>query len=77
MPAVTARDLKFDVILVPEDEGFSAICLTADIASCGSTEEEALRMVTEAIELYIEGLSDSEIAALPTATHHRVTLRRG
>jgi predicted RNase H-like HicB family nuclease len=77
MPSVTARNHSFDVLVTPEDGQFSALCLTADIASCGRTEAEALTMITEAIELYVADLTDHEIATLPPSGCQPATLRRG
>jgi predicted RNase H-like HicB family nuclease len=48
-----------------EDEFFVAQCLNLDISSFGSTREEAVRHLKEAVELYFEGeLDDSAFAAV-------------
>ena len=49
---------KFHVVLQPEKEGgFSAfVPALPGCASQGETEEEAVRNIKEAIELYVEGL---------------------
>ena len=77
MATITARNHQFDVVITKESDQFSAVCLTASIASCGRTKQEALRMVSEAIELYIEDLTDAEIAELPKVSLEQVTLPRG
>ena len=40
-----------------EDEFFVAQCLNVDVSSFGSTREEALANLKEAVELYFEGES--------------------
>lgn len=48
---------KFHVVLQPEKKGFSVfVPALPGCASQGETEEEALRNIKEAIELYLEGL---------------------
>lgn len=37
-----------------EGDMFVSQCLEIDVASCGETEQEALAMLTEALELYFE-----------------------
>jgi len=41
-----------------EDEFFVARCLNVDVSSFGSTREEAVANLKEAVELYFEGESD-------------------
>lgn len=77
MATISARNHQFEVVVTKESDQFSAVCLTASIASCGRTEEEALRMVSEAIELYIEDLTDAEISELPKVSLEHVALPRG
>jgi antitoxin HicB len=49
---------EYDVVLVPEDEGGFSVSVPAlpGCASQGETREEALAMVREAIEGYLESL---------------------
>ncbi len=49
---------KFHVVLQPEKEGGFSVFVPAlpGCASQGETEEEAIRNIKEAIELYVEGL---------------------
>ena len=48
---------EYDVVLIPEDEGgFSVSVPRCRAVSVGETREEALAMVREAIEGYLESL---------------------
>jgi predicted RNase H-like HicB family nuclease len=54
--------MKLTVLLEPADEGgFCAVCPELDVASQGDTEEEALEMVKEAVELLLESAPREEI----------------
>jgi predicted RNase H-like HicB family nuclease len=44
-----------------EDDGFVALCNELDIASEGETVEEARANLTEAVELFFETASQTEI----------------
>jgi len=46
--------------LYREDSDYVAQCLDFDVSSFGSTKEEALTMLGEAVELYLEDELDSE-----------------
>ena len=48
-------------ILTREDGGFVALCPEVDVASQGSTVEEAKANLKEAVELFFECASESEI----------------
>lgn len=52
--------LGFQVVIFPEDEGFSVVAPGIGIADQGDTEEDALRHLKEGIELYLECLSPKE-----------------
>jgi predicted RNase H-like HicB family nuclease len=49
---------EFEVVLTPEDDGGYSVSVPAlpGCASQGETREEALAMIREAIELYLESL---------------------
>ena len=49
-------------IIEREDDGFVALCPDLDIASQGSTIEEARANLVEALTLFFETASPSEIA---------------
>jgi predicted RNase H-like HicB family nuclease len=49
-------------IIEREDDGFVALCPELDIASQGSTIEEARANLVEALTLFFEAASPSEIA---------------
>ncbi|MGD0903510.1 MAG: type II toxin-antitoxin system HicB family antitoxin [Terracidiphilus sp.] len=58
-------------ILSREDDGFVALCPDLDIASQGSTIEEARANLVEALTLFFETASSSEIARrLPAGRIH-------
>ena len=44
-----------------EDDGFVALCNELDIASQGETVEEARANLTEAVELFFETASQTEV----------------
>ena len=46
--------MRFTVTVWEEDDWFVAQCLEVDVASQGSTEEEALASLREALELHFE-----------------------
>jgi predicted RNase H-like HicB family nuclease len=48
-------------VLIREDDGFVALCPEVDVASQGSTVEEAKLNLREAVELFFECASKSEI----------------
>jgi predicted RNase H-like HicB family nuclease len=52
---------KFTVIIEKEDNGYVSLCPELDIASQGDTIEEARDNLKEAIELFLESASPSEI----------------
>ena len=51
----------FTAILIREDDGFVALCPEVDAASQGATVEEAKLNLREAVELFFECASKSEI----------------
>lgn len=52
---------KFTALIEKEDDEFVALCPEIDIASQGSTIEEAKENLKEAIELFFETASENEI----------------
>ena len=52
----------FTAIIEKEDDGYVSLCPELDIASQGSTIEEAKHNLIEAIELFLEVAEASEIA---------------
>ncbi len=48
-------------ILTREDTGFVALCPEVDVASQGMTVEEAKANLKEAVELFFECASDTEV----------------
>ena len=51
---MATRDLR--IAITKEDKYFVAQCLDVDVSSFGETEEEALKAVLEALELYFESI---------------------
>ncbi len=45
---------NFKYVIYQEDEFFVSQCLNANISSFGESQEEALRNLTEAVELYLD-----------------------
>ena len=56
-----ARVLNLTAWVIREGEEFVSICPELDVSSCGSTAEEARRMLNEALEGFLEVASDEEI----------------
>ena len=56
VPAEKSGKLLFHNLFIPEDGGFSAICLELDVASQGDTLEEARENIKEAVSLYLESV---------------------
>ena len=52
---------RLTAIIEREGNGYVALCPELDIASQGSTVEEARRNITEAVELFFETADSSEI----------------
>ncbi len=48
------KSFKFTSVIWKEKEGYVSKCPELGIASCGSSIEEALKNLKEAVELYIE-----------------------
>ena len=47
--------LTFTGLLLPEDQGFSALCPELDVATTGASAAEAKEMLLEAASLHVEG----------------------
>lgn len=52
---------QWTAIIETEDDGFVALCPDLDIASQGATIEEARANLVEALTLFLETASDSEV----------------
>jgi predicted RNase H-like HicB family nuclease len=52
---------QFTAIIEREGDGYVSLCPELDIASQGNTIEEARKNLTEALELFFEHASESEI----------------
>ena len=56
------QPLRLTAIIEREDEGFVSLCPDLDIASQGSSIEEARANLVEALSLFFETADPSEIA---------------
>jgi antitoxin HicB len=65
----------FDVVLCPEDEGGFSVLVPdlPSVATQGETREEALEMVKEAIEGYLEVMHEDGLP-IPTVEHGQVAV---
>ncbi len=54
---------QFTAIIEREHKGYVALCPELDVASQGDTIEEAHTNLREAVELFLETASESEIEA--------------
>ena len=59
---------RMTAIIECEDDGFVSLCPELDIASQGSTIEEARANLIEALTLFFETASPSEVARRAEAT---------
>jgi len=57
-----AQPLRLTAVIEREDEGFVSLCPELDIASQGSSVEEARANLVEALSLFFETADPSEIA---------------
>jgi predicted RNase H-like HicB family nuclease len=64
---------QFTAIIEREGDGYVSLCPELDIASQGSTIEEARKNLTEALELFLEHAPESEIEE---RTHNEVLVTR-
>ena len=61
MVTLMKTNRNFTAIIEREGDGFVSLCPELDIASQGETVEEARRNLAEALELFFEHASESEI----------------
>jgi predicted RNase H-like HicB family nuclease len=59
---VDLRRNSYTAILTKEGDGYVALCPELDVASQGTTIEEATRNLKEAVDLFLECADPSEIA---------------
>jgi predicted RNase H-like HicB family nuclease len=52
---------RFTILLQREGDGYTALCPELDVASQGDTVEQAKANLREAVELFLETASPSEI----------------
>jgi mRNA interferase RelE/StbE len=71
---VMARTVTLTSTLTPEEGGFVARCLELDVTSEGDTVEEALAMLREAVELYLEDEPLPDHLGHPVVTSFDVTV---
>jgi len=55
-------------VIYREDEFFVAQCLNVDVSSFGSTREEAVANLKEAVELYFEGETADAFSSVSEAS---------
>jgi len=53
---------QFTAVIEREGDGYVSLCPELDVASQGDTVEEARTNLVEAVELFLESASPSEIA---------------
>ena len=59
----------FPVLVWKEENGYITGCPITSVSTFGDTYEEAMECHKEAMELYIEDLSESEVEELATSAH--------
>lgn len=65
---MSSRTLSVTVVVSREDDRYVAQCLEVDVSSFGDTPEEALAMVTEALELWFEDVPVPDQLSRPMIT---------
>ena len=68
---------QLTAIIEHEGDGYVSLCPELDIASQGDTIEEARRNLQEAVELFFETASKSEIQTRARGTLRSITRRSG
>lgn len=68
------KTITLTATLTPEEGGFVARCLELDVTSEGDTVEEALAMLRETVELYLEDEPVPESLGHPVVTSFDVTV---
>ncbi|MGI9001062.1 MAG: type II toxin-antitoxin system HicB family antitoxin [Pseudonocardia sp.] len=63
-----SRNLSVTVVVSREDDRYVAQCLEVEVSSFGDTQDEALAMVTEALELWFEDTPIPEHLSRPVVT---------
>ena len=64
MAAHKQYDFEFASAILKDGRQFVSLCLDLDVASQGSTIQEAKKMLAEAVTLYLEGCFESNIPYL-------------
>ena len=67
------KQYNLTAIIEREDDGYVSLCPEFDIASEGSTIEEARDNLKEAVELFLETASESEVTK---RLHNEVLITR-
>lgn len=52
---------QLQVVVYREGEHFVAQCLDVDVSSFGNTEDQALKAIREALELYFENHNNDDV----------------
>lgn len=68
--------IDVQTVVFREGEHFVAQCLDVDVSSFGSSEDEALANLREALELYFEDAPADAIAKVEGPAVRRLTLQR-
>jgi predicted RNase H-like HicB family nuclease len=73
MARMNTRTVALTASLTPEEGGYVARCLELPVTTEGATLEEALAMLREAAELYLEDAPGMELAH-PAVTTFEITV---
>lgn len=67
---------NFTITTWREDDLYVAQCLDVDVSSFGTTQNEALENIKEAIELYLEDSKELDFPDIkaPAITHTKISL---
>jgi predicted RNase H-like HicB family nuclease len=71
---MTTRTITLTASLTPEEGGYVARCMELGVTTEGDTIEEALAMLREAVELYLEDEPVPELLPHPVVTSFDVTI---
>jgi predicted RNase H-like HicB family nuclease len=65
---IERMERKLNYVVFSDDGVFVSRCLDVEVASCGSTEAEAVANLREALELYFED-HETSLTELPPRTY--------
>ncbi len=72
---MTMKMLALNSVVYKEGKHFVSQCLDVDVSSFGTSEQEALDKLKEALDLYFEDIPTSQITTVTNPTLHTLKLK--